>query len=54
MTMFDFYVRLKRLTALEREEKKKQEKRDRKEENQDDLRPMTFVKYTKPPKHQVS
>ncbi|XP_066966214.1 nucleosome-remodeling factor subunit NURF301 isoform X1 [Macrobrachium rosenbergii] len=47
------HVRFNRVTALEREEKKKQEKREKKDPDQEELRPVTIVKYTLGLKHQV-
>ena len=43
---------MKRITALDREERKKQEKREKKESD-DELRLYPFIKYSKIPKHQV-
>lgn len=41
------------MTALEREEKKKQEKREKKDNDQEEVRPVTIIKYTLGLKHQV-
>ncbi|XP_069982461.1 nucleosome-remodeling factor subunit NURF301 isoform X1 [Penaeus vannamei] len=47
------HVRFNRVTALEREEKKKQEKREKKDNDQEEVRPVTIIKYTLGLKHQV-
>lgn len=48
-----YSTRFNRVTALEREEKKKQEKREKKDNDQEEVRPVTIIKYTLGLKHQV-
>lgn len=45
--------RLRRMTAIEREEKEKVKKKERKQEEEETMQQATWVKYTFPVKHQV-
>uniref|UniRef100_A0A8C9QYP5 Bromodomain PHD finger transcription factor n=1 Tax=Scleropages formosus TaxID=113540 RepID=A0A8C9QYP5_SCLFO len=47
------HTRLRRMTAMEREEKEKAKKRERKLEEEETMQQATWVKYTFPIKHQV-
>ncbi|KFP80988.1 Nucleosome-remodeling factor subunit BPTF, partial [Acanthisitta chloris] len=47
------HTRLRRMTALEREEKEKVKKKERKQEEEETMQQATWVKYTFPVKHQV-
>lgn len=46
-------TRLRRMTAIEREEKEKVKKKERKQEEEETMQQATWVKYTFPVKHQV-
>lgn len=46
-------IRLRRMTAIEREEKEKVKKKERKQEEEETMQQATWVKYTFPVKHQV-
>lgn len=46
-------IRLRRMTAIEREEKEKAKKKERKQEEEETMQQATWVKYTFPIKHQV-
>lgn len=46
-------ARLRRMTAIEREEKEKVKKKERKQEEEETMQQATWVKYTFPVKHQV-
>ncbi|XP_041881393.1 nucleosome-remodeling factor subunit BPTF isoform X5 [Corvus kubaryi] len=47
------HTRLRRMTAIEREEKEKVKKKERKQEEEETMQQATWVKYTFPVKHQV-
>lgn len=47
------WIRLRRMTAIEREEKEKVKKKERKQEEEETMQQATWVKYTFPVKHQV-
>ncbi|XP_013922486.1 PREDICTED: nucleosome-remodeling factor subunit BPTF [Thamnophis sirtalis] len=47
------HTRLRRMTAIEREEKEKAKKKERKQEEEETMQQATWVKYTFPIKHQV-
>uniref|UniRef100_A0A8D2JFA9 Bromodomain PHD finger transcription factor n=1 Tax=Varanus komodoensis TaxID=61221 RepID=A0A8D2JFA9_VARKO len=47
------HTRLRRMTAIEREEKEKVKKKERKQEEEETMQQATWVKYTFPIKHQV-
>ncbi|OXB75569.1 UNVERIFIED_CONTAM: hypothetical protein H355_015685 [Colinus virginianus] len=46
------HTRLRRMTAIEREEKEKVKKKERKQEEEETMQQATWVKYTFPVKHQ--